>query len=68
MDRVMYERAWQIAEEQFVAAWNSSETVAEAAEKLKQLAGGAVPRWAVLARAAQLRKAGAELRQLATAA
>lgn len=64
----MTDRVSQLPQEQFVAAWNASESLAEAASRVKELAGGNVPRWAVLARAAALRKAGVKLKPLPTAA
>ncbi|MDB5306616.1 MAG: hypothetical protein JWO38_818 [Gemmataceae bacterium] len=60
----MGDRVWQIPQEQFVAAWNGAASLPEAVERVKQLAGGAVPRWAVMARAAALRKGGVERRSL----
>ena len=48
----MHDRALQVPEEAFVAAWNGAGSLDEAAERVKELAGGKnVPRWAVLARA-----------------
>ncbi|MBN9517466.1 hypothetical protein J0H58_02940 [bacterium] len=67
----MHDRAWQVPEEAFAAAWNASASLDEATERVKELAGGKqVPRWAVLARAAALRKAGRVMKELrpATAA
>jgi len=67
----MHDRAWQVPEEAFVAAWNGAGSLDEATERVKELAGGKqVPRWAVIARAVALRKAGRpmqELRPVATA-
>lgn len=60
----MYDRAWQVPQEQFVAAWNASESLDEAAAKIKELAGGHVPRWAVLARANSLSKDGLGVQDL----
>ena len=60
----MGDRVWQVPRDQFVAAWNGSETLDEAAARVRALAGGQVPRWAVMARAAALRKEGAELKSL----
>ncbi|MDB5310597.1 MAG: hypothetical protein JWO38_4799, partial [Gemmataceae bacterium] len=53
-----------IPQEQFVAAWNGAGSLPEAVGRVKELAGGAVPRWAVMARAAALRKGGVEMRSL----
>jgi hypothetical protein len=65
----MYDRVWQIPTGQFVAVWNGSASVAEAAERLRAIAGGGpIPRWAVQARAATLRKEGADLKVFAKAA
>jgi hypothetical protein len=36
----MNERAWKVPQDQFVAAWNAAEALAEAVEKVKQPAGG----------------------------
>ena len=41
--------------------------MAEVVEKVKQLAGGNVPKWAVMARAVALRKGGTELKKLGDA-
>jgi hypothetical protein len=62
----MGSRVWQVPQEQFVVAWNTARTLDEAAARVKELARGNVPRWAVLARAAALRKIGIELRTLPT--
>jgi hypothetical protein len=35
----MYDRAWQVPQDQFVAAWNASESLADAANRVKALAG-----------------------------
>ncbi|MBN9518551.1 hypothetical protein J0H58_08545 [bacterium] len=61
----MHDRAWQVPEEAFAAAWNGAGSLAEAADRVKALAGGKqVSRWAVLARAAALRKAGRPMKEL----
>jgi hypothetical protein len=63
----MGERVWQVPQEQFVAAWNGANSLDEAAAKVKELARGNVPRWALLVRVQALRKAGVKLKQLLTA-
>ena len=60
----MGDRAWQLSQDEFVAAWNGSGSLADAADRVRQLVGGVVPRWAVLARAAALRRAGVALKAL----
>ena len=60
----MIDRAWQVPQEQFVAAWNSARSLDEAAARVKELAQGNVPRWAVMARAMELRKEGVEMKPL----
>jgi hypothetical protein len=41
----MHDRAWQMPEEAFVAAWNGAGSLDEAAERVRDLAGGRnVPR------------------------
>ena len=60
----MKERVNQVPQDQFVTAWNSATTLAEAAARIAALAGKTVPGWAVLSRAAELRKTGIELRRL----
>ena len=62
--RAMVKRVCRVPQEQFVAAWNGSDTLDEAATKVRELAGGSVPRWAVMARAAELRKAGIQMKSL----
>lgn len=61
----MHDRAWQVPQEQFVAAWNGAGSLDEAATRVKELARGNVPRWAVMARAMELRKDGVEMKPLA---
>lgn len=51
--------------ETFVAAWNGATSLDEAAGRVKELAGGPAPRWAVLVRAKELRAAGLPLKPLA---
>lgn len=63
----MGERAWQVPQEQFVLAWNAADSLAGVVEQVKQLAGGNVPRWAVMARATALRKEGLNLKPLPVA-
>jgi hypothetical protein len=60
------DRVWQVPQEQFVAAWNQAGSLDEAAARVKELAQGNVPRWAVMARAMELRKDGIELKPLPT--
>ena len=60
----MGDRVWQVPRDQFVAAWNAAGSLSEAVERVRELARGAVPRWAVMARAAALRKDGFELKTL----
>ena len=60
----MGDRAWQIPQDAFVAAWNGAESVGEAVGKMKALYGGAVPRWAVMARAVALKTGGVEMKGL----
>jgi hypothetical protein len=62
----MGDRVLQMPRDQFVAAWNASTTLDEAAARIRALVGGAAPRWAVLARALALRKEGVELKPLPT--
>jgi hypothetical protein len=64
----MGDRAWQVPLDAFVGAWNSSANLAEAVERVKQLAGGNVPKRAVMARAVEVRKAGIELKDHRTQA
>jgi hypothetical protein len=63
----MGDRVWKLPREQFVAAWNGSGSLDEAAAKVRELANGQVPRWAVMSRAAALRKEGEKLKPLSTA-
>jgi hypothetical protein len=56
-----------VPRDRFVAAWNSAASLGEAVERVKELADGYVPRWAVMARAAALRKEGVELKPLRAA-
>src|SRR5262245_52564546 len=54
----------QIAEAEFVAAWNAAGSLAEVVERVSEQAGARVPRWAVLARAVTARAAGFDLNRL----
>ncbi|QDU22879.1 hypothetical protein [Urbifossiella limnaea] len=47
----------------FAGVWNKSGSLEEAATKVKEMVGGRAPRWAVLARATAMRKAGADLKR-----
>jgi hypothetical protein len=58
------DRVWQVPQDQFIAVWRAAATLDEATAALRTLAGGPVPRWAALARAAALRKAGVSLKPL----
>lgn len=60
----MYDRAWQVPKDQFVAAWNQANSLDEAAVRLKEIANGNVPRWSLMARAMELRQEGMELKRL----
>ncbi len=60
----MLRRARQVPQDDFVAAWNRAASLDEAAAAVRALAGGAVPRWAVLVRAGELRRAGVEMQPL----
>ena len=40
----MGDRAWQVPQEQFVAAWNASSSMPDVIRRLKEIAGGAVPK------------------------
>ena len=60
----MGDRVWKVPQDQFVGAWNTAGSLADVVERMKELAGGAAPRWAVMARAVALKKGGVELKQL----
>ena len=60
----MGDQVWQVPQEQFIEAWNGAGSLPEAVARVKELAGGTVPRWAVMARAAALRKGRVEMRSL----
>ncbi len=60
----MTDRVWQVPQEQFVAAWNGSENLGEASARLKEIAGGHIPGWALMQRAMELRKNGIGLKVL----
>jgi hypothetical protein len=63
----MYDRAWQVPQDEFVGAWNGATTLDEAAARVRELARGNVPRWAVLARALELRRKGVAMKPLGAA-
>jgi hypothetical protein len=54
----MGDRVWLVPQAEFAAVWNAAGSVAEAVERIKELAGVHVPRWAVMARVTALRKDG----------
>lgn len=60
----MGDRVWQVPQEQFVAVWNGSGSLAEAAARIKEIVSGSAPGWALLQRAIELRKAGIEMKPL----
>ena len=60
----MGDRVSGIPQDEFVAAWNAATSMVDVVRRMKEIAGGAVPRWAVTVRAVALRKGGIELRQL----
>jgi hypothetical protein len=60
----MTDQVWKIPEEQFASLWNTASTLNEVAESVKQVVNGPAPRWAVLARAGQLRKDGVAMKEL----
>jgi hypothetical protein len=64
MNTTIGDRVWEVPREQFVAAWNAAATLDEAAVAILALAGGPAPRWAVMARASDLRKEGVPLKPL----
>jgi hypothetical protein len=63
----MGDRAWQVPQDQFVSAWNGARSLDEAAARIRELARGNVPRWAVMARAMELRRDGVDLKPLTAA-
>ena len=60
----MGDRVWQVPREDFARAWNGAATLDEAAARVREVAGGPAPRWAVLARAGQLRGEGVPMKEL----
>jgi hypothetical protein len=64
----MGERAWRVPKDKFAAAWNSAGSLADAVERVKHIASGDVPWWAVMVRATGLRKQGVGLKELRPAA
>ena len=52
-----------VPEDRFVAVWNAARSLAEVVERVGELAGGPLPRWAVVARAVACRAAGADLKR-----
>ena len=60
----MGDRDRQVPQHQFVAAWNGATSPDGAAARVKELARGNVPPWAVMARAIELRKDGVALKRL----
>ena len=60
----MGDRVWQVSREDFARAWNAAETLGDAAERVWAMTGGPAPRWAVMARAGQLRDEGVAMKEL----
>jgi hypothetical protein len=60
----MIDRTWQVPQDEFVKAWNGATSLDEAAARVKELARGNVPRWAVMARALALRRRGVAMKPL----
>ena len=60
----MGDRVWGIPQDQFVAAWNGATSIDDAVRRMKAIIGGAVPKWAVMARAVTVRKSGTEMKAL----
>jgi hypothetical protein len=55
----------QVPAAEFVGLWNASHSLDAVVERVRQLVGP-IPRWAVLARAAALRKGGIDLKRFTT--
>ena len=53
----------QLPADVFADVWNGSGSLDEAAARVKEMVSGRAPRWAVLARATAMRKAGADLKR-----
>ena len=68
MTATVYDPVWAVPQDQFLAAWSRAATLDEAAAAIRAMAGGPVPRWAVIARAAALRAEGVELNPLPSGA
>lgn len=60
----MGDGVWQLSQEQFVAVWNGSGSLDEAAARVRELVTGTAPGWALLQRALELRRAGVEMKPL----
>jgi len=55
-------RVWQVSQEQFVETWNGAGSLPEDLAKVKELAGGALAKRAVMWRATAPRKGGEEMK------
>jgi len=62
MNAIFSARAWALLADRFAKVWNAATSFEEAASALRGVASGPMPRWALMARAAELRKAGFDLR------
>ncbi len=58
------DKVWLLPREEFIALWNAAASLDELAAQILARVGPRVPRWAVMARAAELRKDGADLKAL----
>jgi len=61
----MTDRVEAVPRDEFVALWNAAWSVDEVVAEVRERVGQ-VPKWAVLARAAALRREGAELKRFAS--
>ena len=60
------DRVNELSKEEFMTLWNGSDSLVEVVEKVVNRVGK-VPRWAVLAKATALRKAGNSMKSFAAA-
>lgn len=61
----MGDKIWHVDDARFVALWNAAGSVDEAVAGVRAVVGAPAPRWAVLARVMELRRAGVAVKRMA---
>ena len=62
MSKTIGQLVWEVSKEKFAEVWNAAASLDEAAARIRELVNGPAPRWALMARAAELRQLGLTLK------